>query len=46
MAVALKSRPFNSQNELTAFCVDVVNAVTTVVSIVYSTDGKYILFYI
>ena len=46
MAVALKSMVFNSQTDLTAFARDVANNVTTIVEIIYSLDGKYILFYL
>lgn len=46
MAVALKSRTFSSQSDLTAWVAAPANSVTTIVSIVYSLDGKYILFYI
>lgn len=46
MAVALKSRVFNSSNELVAFCQLVANNVTSIVEIIYSLDGKYILFYL
>lgn len=46
MAVALKSMTFSSQVELTQFAALVANNVTTVVSIIYNQDGKYILFYL
>ena len=45
MAVALKSRSFSSQVDLTAFCIDAANNVGEVISIVYNQDGKYVLFY-
>jgi hypothetical protein len=46
MAVVLKSRAFNSSNDLTAFCVAAGNNVTTVIEIIYNQDGKYVLFYV
>lgn len=46
MAVALKSMSFSSQVELTQFAALPANNVTTIISIVYNQDGKYILFYV
>lgn len=45
MPVALKVRSFPNHNELAAFCADVANNVTTIVSIVTDSSGQYVLFY-
>lgn len=46
MAVALKSKAFASQVDLTAFAANVANNVTTIIQVIYNQDGQYILFYV
>ena len=42
----LKTRYFGNATEVTKFCNDVANAVTTIISITYDTaSGKFVLFY-
>jgi len=45
MAVALKYKIFKSQKELSDFCTDSGNNVTTVVSISQDNSGAWVLFY-
>ncbi len=46
MAVALKTKMFNSAVDLAAFCALAGNNVTTIVSITFnSASGKFQLFY-
>jgi hypothetical protein len=45
MAVALKTRSFDSPIELSTWAADVANNVTAVVSVVTDNSGKYVLFY-
>ncbi len=46
MAVAVKTRAFPTANDLAAFCADVANSVTTVLSIVSDNNGQFVLFYV
>lgn len=46
MAVALKTRVFQSPVDLATFCATGANNVTTVISITFdATSNKYVLFY-
>lgn len=46
MAVAVKTRIFDTAKELADYCVAGANNVTTVLSIVTDNSGKYVLFYV
>lgn len=44
--MTLKTRYFQTANDVTKFCNDGANAVTTIISITFDTaSGKFVLFY-